>query len=39
MSAIYDFLDNHMEISAAVVFAIVAIGACVAVAAALAGVL
>lgn len=39
MSSIYKFLDNHMEISAAIVFGIVAIGACVAMAAALAGAL
>ncbi len=39
MSVIYDFFDNHMEISGAIVFGIVAIGACVAVAAALAGAL
>jgi hypothetical protein len=39
MSSIYNFFDNHMEISAAIVFGIVAISACVAVAAALAGAL
>jgi hypothetical protein len=39
MSHIYDFLDNHMEIAGAIVFGIVAAGACVAMAAALAGVL
>jgi hypothetical protein len=37
MSFIYSFLDEHMEISAAIVFGLIAIGACVAVAAALAG--
>ena len=39
MSFIYRFLDDHAEISAAIVFGIVAIGACVAVAAALTGAL
>lgn len=39
MSYIYDFFDNHMEISGAIVFGIVAIIACVALAAALNGVL
>jgi hypothetical protein len=39
MSHIYDFFDNHMEISGAIVFGIVAIGACVAMAAALSGAL
>jgi len=39
MSYIYDFFDNHMEISGAIVFGIVAIAACVAVAAALSGAL
>ena len=39
MSYIYNFFENHMEISAAIVFGIVAIGACVAIAAALAGAL
>ena len=39
MSYIYSFFDDHMEISGAIVFGIVAIGACVAMAAALAGVL
>jgi len=37
MSYIYDFFDEHMEIFAAVVFGVVAVCACVAVAAALAG--
>ena len=39
MSFIYRFLDDHAEISGAIVFGMVAIGACVAVAAALAGAL
>ena len=39
MSHIYDFFDNHMEISGAIVFGIVAIGACIAMAAALSGAL
>ena len=39
MSYIYNFFDNHMEISGAIVFGIVAVGACVAMAAALAGAL
>ncbi len=39
MSYIYDFFDDHMEICAAVVFGIVAAGACVALAAALTGAL
>lgn len=37
MSHIYDFFDNHMEVSGAVIFGILALAACVAVAAALAG--
>jgi len=39
MSHIYNFLDNHMEVSGAVVFGILALGACVALAAAINGVL
>ncbi len=39
MSYIYNFFDNHMEISGAIVFGVVAVGACVAMAAALAGAL
>lgn len=39
MSYIYDFFDNHMEVSGAIVFGIVAIIACVALAAALNGAL
>ncbi len=39
MSHIYNFFDNHMELSGAIVFGIVAIGACVAIAAALTGAL
>ncbi len=39
MSFIYRFLDDHAEISAAIVFGIAAIGASIAVAAALAGTL
>lgn len=39
MSHIYNFFDNHMEISGAIVFGILAIGACVAMAAALNGAL
>ncbi len=37
MSYIYDFFDNHMEISGAIVFGIVAVTACIAMAAALSG--
>lgn len=37
MSHIYDFFDNHMEVWGAVVFGIVAVAACIAVAAALSG--
>ncbi len=37
MSYIYDFFDNHMEISGAIVFGIVAVAACIAMAAALSG--
>lgn len=39
MSSIYKFLDNYMEISAAIVFGIITIGACIAIAAALSGAL
>lgn len=39
MSYIYKFFDDHMEISGAIVFGIVAIAACVAMAAALNGAL
>ena len=39
MSHIYNFLDNHMEVSGAIVFGIVTVAACVAMAAALAGAL
>lgn len=39
MSYIYEFFDNHMEISGAIVFGIVALAACIAVAAALNGAL
>lgn len=39
MSYIYNFLDNHMEVSGAVVFGILALCACVAIAAALNGLL
>jgi len=37
MSHIYDFFDNHMEVSGAIVFGLLTIGACVALAAALNG--
>jgi hypothetical protein len=37
MSHIYNFFDNHMEVSGAVVFGLLAIGACIALAAALNG--
>lgn len=37
MSHIYDFFDNHMEVSGAVIFGILALAACVALAAALTG--
>lgn len=37
MSHIYNFLDNHGEISGAVVFGLLTIAACVAMAAALNG--
>jgi hypothetical protein len=37
MSHIYDFFDNHMEVWGAVVFGVVAVVACIAVAAALSG--
>lgn len=39
MTFLYDFFDDHMEVLGAVVFGVVAIGACVAMAAALAGAL
>ena len=39
MSYIYDFFDNHMEISGAIVFGIVAVVACIAMAAAFSGAL
>jgi len=39
MSHIYNFFDNHMELSGAIVFGLLAIGGCVAMAAALNGVL
>ena len=39
VSYIYDFFDNHMELAGSIVFGIVAMGACVAIAAALAGAL
>ncbi len=39
MSSIYNFLDNHMEICGAIIFGAIAIGVCIAVAAALAGAL
>ncbi len=39
MSHIYDFFDNHMETWGAVLFGIFAVAACVAVAAALNGML
>ena len=39
MSHIYNFFDNHMEVSGAIVFGIVTVAACVAMAAAMAGVL
>lgn len=39
MSHIYDFFDNHMEVSGAVIFGVLALIACVAVAAALNGLL
>jgi len=39
MSHIYNFFDNHMEVSGAIVFGIVTVAACVAMAAALAGAL
>jgi len=37
MSHIYNFFDNHMEVWGAVVFGLLAIAACVAMAAALNG--
>ncbi len=37
MFYIYDFFDDHMEICGAIVFGIVAIAACIAIAAALTG--
>jgi hypothetical protein len=39
MSYIYDYFDNYMEVWAAVVFGVLAVGACIAVAAALNGVM
>ncbi len=39
MSHIYNFFDDHMEVSGAIVFGIVAVAACVAMPAALAGAL
>lgn len=39
MSYIYEFLDEHMVVCGAVIFGIVAIGSCIAVAAAMAGAL
>lgn len=39
MSYIYNFFDDHVEIVGAIIFGIFAIGACVAMAAAWAGVL
>jgi len=39
MSFFYDFFDEHMELLGAIVFGVVAIGACVALAASLAGAL
>lgn len=39
MSHIYNFFDNYGEISGAIVFGVLAIAACVAMAAALSGVL
>jgi hypothetical protein len=37
MSRIYNFFDNHMEVWGAIFFGVLAIGACVAMAAALSG--
>jgi hypothetical protein len=37
MSHIYNFFDNHMEVSGAVIFGVLALVACVAMAAALNG--
>lgn len=39
MSHIYDFFDNHMEVSGAVIFGILTVAACVAIAAAISGVM
>ncbi len=39
MSHIYDYFDNHMEVIGAVVFGVLAIGACIALAAALNGIM
>ncbi len=39
MSYIYNFFDNHMEISGAIVFGVVTVAACIAMAAALSGAL
>lgn len=37
MSHIYDYLDNHMEAWGAILFGVLAIGGCIALAAALNG--
>jgi hypothetical protein len=37
MSHIYNFFDNHMEVSGAVIFGVVSVAACVAIAAAING--
>jgi hypothetical protein len=39
MSHIYNFFDNHMEVSGAVIFGILGLAACVAIAAAINGIM